>query len=81
MSIFITYDLETRNTDRATPYVFCFYRLSNLAGRYICDLTPRELEKCKNDTIAFDGDNCVVNASDFPLKLKGDERKMIKIKS
>ena len=24
---FITYVLETHNTDRARPYVFCFYRL------------------------------------------------------
>ena len=55
---FITYDLETHNTDRARPYVFCFYRLSNLAGRYNRDLTPSELEKCRKDTIAFDGDNC-----------------------
>ena len=31
---FIVYDLETHNTDRARPYVFCFYRLSKLAGRY-----------------------------------------------
>ena len=23
---FIVYDLETHNTDRARPYVFCFYR-------------------------------------------------------
>ena len=39
---FITYDLETHITDRARPYVFCFYRLSKLAGRYNCDLTPSE---------------------------------------
>ena len=72
---FIVYDLETQNTDRARPYVFCFYRLNNLAGRYIRDLTPDELEKCRKDTIAFDGDDCVSKALDFCLKLKGDERK------
>ena len=38
---FIVYDLETYNSDRATPYVFCFYRLSKLAGRYNRDL-PRD---------------------------------------
>ena len=32
-SHFIVFDLETHNTDRARPYVFCFYRLSKLAGR------------------------------------------------
>ena len=41
---FNTYDLETQNTDRARLYVFCFYRLSKLTGRYIRDLTPDELE-------------------------------------
>ena len=76
---FIVYDLETHNTDRATPYVFCFYRLSKLAGRYNRDLTPDELEKCRKDTIAFDRDNCVSKALDFCFKLKGEERK-VKIK-
>ena len=77
---FITYDLETHNTDRAKPYVVCFYRLIKLAGRYNCDLTPDHLEKCKKDTIAFDGDDCVSKALDFCLKLKGEERKTINIK-
>ena len=73
---FIVYDLETHNTDRARPYVFCVYRLSKLAGRYNRDLTPNELEKCRKDTIAFDGDNCVEKALDFCLKLKGEELKV-----
>ena len=34
---FITYDLETHNTDGARLYVFCFYRISKLSGRYNCD--------------------------------------------
>ena len=72
---FITYDLETHNTDRARPYVFCFYRLSKLAVRYNRDLTPSELEKCRKDTIAFDGDNRFEKALDFCLKLKGEEYK------
>ena len=72
----ITYDLETHNTDRARPYVFCFHRLSKLSGRYDRELTTDELEKCKKDTIAFDGDNCVEKALDFCLKLKGEERKV-----
>ena len=62
---FITYDLETHNTDRATPYVFCFYRLSKLSSRYDRNLTPDEILKCRNDTIAFCGDNCVSKALDF----------------
>ena len=77
---FITYVLETHNIDRARPYVFCFYRLSKLAGRYNRDLTPSELEKCRKDTIAFEGDNCVEKALDFCLKLKGEEYKDKKVK-
>ena len=53
---FITYDLETHNKNRTRPYVFCFYRLSEIDGRYGCDLTPEEGNKSKTDTIAFDGD-------------------------
>ena len=78
---FITYHLETRNTDRATPYVFCFYRLSKLAGRYNRDLSSSEIDKGRNDTIAFYGDGCVEKALDFCLKLKGEEYKDKKRKS
>ena len=72
---FIVYDLETHNTLRTRPYVFCFYRSSKLAVRYNRDLTSDEREKFKKDTIAFDGDNCVEKALDFCLKLKGGEYK------
>ena len=75
LSNFITYDLETHNTDRARTYVFRFYRLSKLGGKYNRDLTPSELEKCRKDTIAFDGVNCVEKALDFCLKLLGEEYK------
>ena len=75
LSNIITYDLKTHNTDRARPYVFCFYRLSKVAGRYNRDLTPSELEKCRKDTITFDGDNCVEKALDFCVKVKGEEYK------
>ena len=80
MSNSIVYYLETYNTDRAIPYVFCFYRLSKLAGRYNPDLTPDEIKKCKKDTIAFDGDNCVEKALGFCLKLKGEKFKDSKCK-
>ena len=77
---FIVYDLETHNTDRARPYNLTFYRLRKIAGRYERDPTQEELQKSINDTIAFAGDNCINNALDFCLKLKGEERKK-KIKS
>ena len=72
---FIVYDLETLNTDRARPYVFCFYRLSKIAGRYYRDLTLDGIDKSRKYTIAFDGDICVKRALDFCLKLKGEEYK------
>ena len=73
---FIVYDLETHNTDRARPYNMTFYRLSRIASRYERDPTPQELKKSIDDTIAFAGDNCIGDALDFCLKLKGDERKV-----
>ena len=72
---FVVYNLETHNTDRARPCVLCFYRLSKLADRHYRDLTRDEIDKCKKDTIAFDGDNCVEKALDFLLKLEGEEYK------
>ena len=71
---FITFVLETQNTDSAKPYVFCFYGLGKIVGRYNRDLTPHEIKRCKKDTIAFDGDSCVINASDFCWELKSEEK-------
>ena len=55
-----------------------FYRLCKIAGRYERDPTKEELKKSVDDTIAFAGDNCINNALDYCLKLKGDERKVKK---
>ena len=49
--------------------------MSKLAGKYNRDLTRDEIDKCKKDNTAFDGDNCVEKALDFCLKLKGEEYK------
>ena len=76
LTIFIVYDLETHNTDRARPYNMTFYRLSKLAGRYQRDPTQEEFKKSIDDTIAFAGYNCIGNALDFCLKLKGDDCKV-----
>ena len=59
-------------------YVFCFYRLCKLAGKYDRDLTRCEIDECKKDTIAFGGDKCVENGLDFCLNLKGEEEKVKK---
>ena len=53
-----------------------FYRLSKKTGRYERDPTQEELQKSIEYTTAFAGDNCIGNALDFCLKLKGDERKV-----
>ena len=76
LTIFIVYDLETHNTDRARSYNMTFYRLSKIAGRYDRDPTQEVLKKSIDDTIALAGDNCINNALDFCLKLKGEERKV-----
>ena len=73
LTILILYDLGTHNTKRNRPYVFCFYRLSKLAGRYYRNLTLEELGECRKDTIAFEGASCVEKALDFCLKLEGEE--------
>ena len=76
LTSFIVYELETYSTDRARPYNMTFYRLGKIAGRYQRDPTPEVLEKSKKDTIAFMGDDCINNAFDYLLKLKGEERKV-----
>ena len=73
---FIVYHLETHNIDRARPRNKTFCRFSRIAGRYERDPTQEELQKSIDDSIAFAGDNCIGNAIDFCLKLKGDERKV-----
>ena len=78
LTYFIVYDHETHNTDRARPYYMTFHRLCKLAGGYERDPTQEELQKSIEDTIAFAGDNCIGNALDFCLKLKGEERKVKK---
>ena len=77
LSNFIVYDLETHNTDRARFYNMTFYRLSKIASRYNRDPTREELQKSIKDAIAFAGDNCISNAFDYLLKLKGEERKQL----
>ena len=76
LTTFIVYDLETHNTDRARSYNITFYTLSKKAGRYNRDPTFEEIEKSKEDTIAFSGDKCISVALDFCLKLKGEELKI-----
>ena len=72
---FIVYDLETHNTDRARPNLFCSYRLSKIVGGYDRNLPWDEIENFKKDAIAIDKHDCVEKALDFCLKPKGEERR------
>ena len=65
LTSFVVYDLETHKTDRARPYNMTFYRLGKISGRFNCDLTQEEINRCKKGTLVFDGDNCISNALDF----------------
>ena len=38
-------------------------------------MNASELDKCRKDTIVFDGNDCIEKALDFCLKLKGEERR------
>ena len=54
------------------------YRLNELAGKYDRDnLTTYEIEKCKKETLVFDGDNCVGSEIDFLIKFKIELRKFV----
>ena len=70
------YDLETHKTDRVRPYCTSFLHLSKLAGRYNRDLSQYETEKCDKDNFVLDGDECIIKALDFLLKMEGEERKV-----
>ena len=56
--------------------MYFILRLSKLAGRYYRDLSQYDLEKCRNDTCVFDGDDCIVKALDFYINFKGEELKV-----
>ena len=57
-------------------FIVFFFRLGKIAGRYDRGPTQNQLEKSIKDTIAFSGDNCISNALDYCLELKGEERKV-----
>ena len=53
-----------------------FYRLSKIASRYNRDPAREDLKKSINDTMSFEGDNCIGNAFDFLLEFQGEELKI-----
>ena len=56
--------------------VLFFYRLSILAGKYNCDFTPQEIEKCEKDTLVIDDEKFITEMIDYLLKVKGEEGKL-----
>ena len=78
LSMFIVYDIETDNADRAKPYNISFYRLGKLAAKYNRDLPPNELDRCRKGTYVFVGKTCISNALENVSKLK-DNGKLVKL--
>ena len=50
---FIVYELEHFTTDRAVPYCFSLYRISNLASENNPDLTNGEYRRSRKETNFF----------------------------
>ena len=73
---FIVYDMETFNKDRAVPYCVSLYRLSKIAGKYNRVITPEDYQKCKRDTVAFHGTDCLSKLIEWLVTLKGEPRKL-----
>ena len=60
----VVYDLETLNTDNAVPYAFGLFKLSEVSGKNYLDISQRDCEKCRNDSICFKGSICNNNMLD-----------------
>ena len=45
----IFYAFETCNIDRAVPFCKSAYKLSNISGNYIKDITSSQCQKCLED--------------------------------
>ena len=69
--ISIVYELETYNTNRARPYCASQYRLSKLASKYNCDLTPEEHENCNKGTTVNDEEKCNTKMLECVIILEG----------
>ena len=70
------YDLHTYNTDRASPYCSCIYKLSKISGKYHRDISERNYQKSLNDCIVFKGSGCINQMFDYLLQFKGEPKKL-----
>ena len=71
----IVYDLETFNKVRSGPYCSCFYKLSEISGKYHRDITEKDYQKCLNDCVVFKGSGCINEMLDHVLSFKGEPKK------
>ena len=72
----VVYNLETFNTIRAVPYCGCIYKLSKISGKYHRDISEQEYQKCLNDCVVFNGNDCINEMLNRVSSLKGESRKI-----
>ena len=72
----IAYDLETLNTEIAIPYSICIYTLSKISGKNYCDITNREYEKGRKDSIVFKETDNNNEMLDYVLQFKGKSKRV-----
>ena len=74
----IVYDIQTFNTDKIDLCSVCIFKLSQVSGSYNGDTTDRQLDKCRNDCIVFDGSNRINEMLEHVLEFKGETRRLNK---
>ena len=72
----IVNDLETCSQNQVVPYCVSLFRLSRVTHLYNRDLANKEHEKCKKDTIVFEGECCFEKLMVWLSGLKGEPRKV-----
>ena len=52
------------------------YRLGKIANKYNRELTNGDYQKCKKDTIVFEGTECISKMSEWLVTPKGEPKKV-----
>ena len=71
----VVYDLETSNKIRVVPYCSCIYKLSKISGKNYRDISEKEYQKCLNDSVVFEGTDCINEMLDHVLSFKAEPKK------
>ena len=72
------YDLETICTDKCVPYKDGLYILRKISGKFYCDKTDRDIEKCEIDFGVFKGTNYTNEMLHRNIEVKGEAKKVNK---